>query len=395
MTGKPLDGLRVLDFSRVMAGPFCTVLLADLGAEVIKVESTQGDDYRHVGPFKDGESGLFVFMNRGKKSITVDLKAPAGRDIIHGLARRADIVVENFRPGVTTRLGIDYATLKAVNPKLVYLSISGFGQAGPLAHRPAYDLIAQAMAGLMSMTGEPERPPMRVGEAYGDLVSGLYGAWAIMAAMFARERKGEGCYLDIAMFDALFSLLPTALSIYLFTGQMPLRNGNQHLISTPFGSFRARDGHVIIAVANNALFVKLAAAIGQPELANDERFASDETRTHHEPALRAIIESWTRTRSVANVVETLNAAAVPASPIWTVDQATKSDQASYRQLLATVQHPRLGAILVPEQPVHISGSERGRLAASPELGQHTDEVLTTVLGYDAEGIAELRAQKVI
>jgi CoA:oxalate CoA-transferase len=390
-----LTGIRVLDFTRVMAGPFCTALLADLGAEVIKIEPAQGDDYRHIGPFRDGESGLFALVNRGKKSVTVDLKAPAGLDIAHGLARRSDVVVENFRPGVASRLRIDYASLSRLRPDLVYLSISGFGQTGPLAHRPAYDLIAQAMAGLMSVTGEADRPPMRVGEAYGDLVSGLFGAWAILAALFARERGGPGRYIDIAMFDALFSMLPTPLSVYLFTGRSPTRCGNSHLISAPFGSFAAADGHVIIAVANNALFEKLMAAIGRPEAAADERFGTDESRRRHEPELRAIIEDWTERRRVADIVEALDAAAVPASPIWTVEEAATSSQAAFRRLLASTRHPEIGAIDVLEQPAHFSGVERGRIGPPPRLGEHTEAVLGELLGYDAATIAGLKSRRVV
>ncbi len=390
-----LTGLRVLDFTRVMAGPFCTALLADLGAEVIKVEPAQGDDYRHIGPFKNGESGLFALMNRGKKSITVDMKSPSGLGIVHDLARCSDIVVENFRPGVTQRLKIDYAALSALKEGLVYLSISGFGQSGPLAHRPAYDIIAQAMAGLMSVTGEPERPPMRAGEAYGDLVSGLFGAWAVLAALVSRLRGGPGRYIDIAMFDALFSMLPTPLSVYLFTGQSPTRSGNRHLISAPFGSFAAGDGHVIIAVANNALFEKLMTALGRPEVARDDRFRSDEERRRNEPELRAIIESWTAGRSVADIVETLDAASVPASPIWSVEQAATSAQAAFRQLLAAMPHPVAGDIRVLEQPAHFSGVERGKIGRPPQLGEHTASILADVLGYGADKIAALRQENVI
>jgi CoA:oxalate CoA-transferase len=395
MENNLLTGLRVLDFTRVMAGPFCTALLADLGAEVIKIEPAQGDDYRHIGPFKNGESGLFALMNRGKKSITVDLKSPAGLDIVHDLARRSDVVVENFRPGVTSRLKIDYASLSGLKDGLVYLSISGFGQSGPLAHRPAYDLIAQAMAGLMSVTGEPDRPPMRVGEAYGDLVSGLFGAWAILAAYVARLRGGPGRYIDIAMFDALFSMLPTSLSLYLFTGQAPTRSGNRHLISAPFGSFTASDGYVIIAVANNTLFDKLMTAMGRPEVVQDGRFRSDEERHRNEPELRAIIESWTARRPVAEIVEILSAATVPASPIWSVEQAATSSQAAFRHLIAAMHHPIAGDIRVLEQPAHFSGIERGKIGRPPQLGEHTASVLSDVLGYGADKIAALRADNVV
>jgi CoA:oxalate CoA-transferase len=213
-----LNGLRVLDFSRVLAGPFCTALLADLGAEVIKVEPPGGDDYRHIGPFKQGESALFLLMNRGKKSLTLNLKSARATALAQDLAGTSDVVVENFKPGVAGRLGVDHETLRAINPRLVYASISGFGQSGPLADRPAYDIIAQAMAGLMSVTGDPEGPPTRTGESMADLCGGLYAAWAITAALFARERSGQGRRIDVAMFDSIFSLLPTALAQYLYAG---------------------------------------------------------------------------------------------------------------------------------------------------------------------------------
>ena len=271
---KPLDGIRIVDFSRVMAGPFCTALLADLGAEVIKIESRTGDDYRHIGPFKNGESALFLSFNRGKKSVVIDLKSADGRAIAHDLIAHSDIVVENFRPGVARKLGIDYDAARRTNSRIIYLSISGFGQSGPLADRPSYDIIAQAMAGMMSMTGDPEGPAMRVGDALGDLAAGLYGAWGITTALFSRERTGAGQYLDIAMFDAIFSFLPTPFSMFMLTGASPTRSGNRHLLSAPFGSFCAADGEVIIAVANNALFDRLLDALERTDLRDDPRFVA-------------------------------------------------------------------------------------------------------------------------
>ena len=390
-----LDGLRVLDFTRVLAGPFATALLADLGAEVIKIESHGGDDYRHVGPFKEGESALFLLVNRGKKGVVLDLKSAAGVDIARRIAERADVVVENFAPGVAARLGVDYESLRAVNPRLVYASISGFGQAGPLAHRPAYDLIAQAMSGLMSVTGEPGRPPLRAGDSFADLAAGLYGAWAVTAALYARERGGEGRHIDVAMFDALFSFLPTALSQLLYAGQTPGRIGNRHPLSTPFGSFRAADGHVVITVANDALFARLADCMGRPELASDPRFLHDRDRTDHEPALRAIIEGWTGVLSVDEVVAALEAARVPASPIWTVEEAAASAQTAFRQLLTVTEHPVAGEITMIEQPVHFSGMARGRIGRAPCLGEHTAAVLSGLLGMGEEEIAALREAGVI
>ena len=388
---KPLDGVRIVDFSRVMAGPFCTALLADLGAEVIKVESVAGDDYRHIGPFKNGESALFLSFNRGKKSIVIDLKADDGRELAHGLIANSDVVVENFRPGVARKLGIDYAAARQTNERIVYLSISGFGQAGPLADRPSYDIIAQAMAGMMDMTGDPAGPPMRVGDALGDLAAGLYGAWGVTAALFGRERTGVGQYVDIAMFDAIFSFLPTPFAMHMLTGASPTRSGNSHLLSAPFGSFRAKDGEVIIAVANNALFERLLDAVERADLRADPRFVSDEERKRNELQLRDIIESWTGRHSVEAVVSRLGEFGVPVSPIWTVEQAATSAHATCRELLARMVHPNAGEIAVIEQPVHFSTVPRGELAPAPQLGEHSRATLRDILGLDGDRIAALEA----
>jgi CoA:oxalate CoA-transferase len=391
----PLRGLRVLDFSRVLAGPFCTALLADVGAEVIKVEPPGGDDYRHIGPFKNEESSLFMLINRGKKSIVLDLKSEEGAELARELAAHCDVVVENYTPGVTTRLGIDYPSLCRVNPKLVYASVSGFGQDGPLARRPSYDLVAQAMSGMMSITGEADGAPMRSGEPLADLGAGLYAAWGVMVALFARDRTGHGTHVDVAMFDTLFSMLPTSLAQLLFAEQRPTRVGNRHPLSTPFGSFRAGDGHVVIAVANNALFQRLATAMDRPALAEDARFASDEERTRHEPAVRAEIEQWAADKSVARVVEILDAHGVPAAPIWDVEEAVASAQTSFRKLLMRTSHPVAGDIDLMEQPVHYSHVERGKLARSPLLGEHTDGVLGELLEIDSQRIRSLKERRII
>jgi len=390
-----LAGVRVLDFTRVMAGPFCTALMADLGAEVIKVEPPGGDDYRHIGPFKNGESALFMLMNRGKKSLALDLKSERGVAVARRLAAISDVAVENFKPGVADRLGIGYPALERVNPRLVYASISGFGQSGPFAQRPSYDIIAQAMGGIMSVTGEADGPPMRVGESLGDLSAGLYAAWAIMAALFARERSGQGRRIDVAMFDAIFSFLPTAIGQLLYGSEAPGRVGNRHPLSTPYGGFQARDGQVIIAVANDGIFARLARAIGRPELAADDRFASDTLRTRHEAALRAIIEDWAGERSVGDVVAVLSEEGVPSAPIWTVAEAAESAQVAFRELLAPLDHPAAGAIRVVEQPVHFSGSPRGLERPPPALGEHSAAVLRDLLGMGEGDVADLRRDGVI
>ncbi len=391
MDGSALEGLRILDLTRMLAGPYCTALLADMGAEVIKVERPGvGDDARHFAPYKGGESGYFMLLNRGKKSITINLKSPAGMDVLHRLIGESDVLIENFTPGVTRKLGIDYGSLRDRYPRLVYASISGFGQDGPLAHRAAYDIIAQAMSGLMSVTGSPDGPPTRVGESVGDLVAGLYTAWGIMVALAARERTGRGQNVDVAMMDGLFSFLVTPMTLYLFGGKTPTRVGNRHPISTPFDTYRASDGHVVIAVANDPMFRRLAAAMEMPELADDPRFATDEERTRHEPQLRALMEEWTRPRTVAGVVEILEAAAVPTGEIWTIPEAATSAHVKHRHMLAEVEHPTAGRIPLLGQPVRLSETA-GRIQGPPPLlGEHTESVLGELLGMDEEAIQDLR-----
>jgi formyl-CoA transferase/CoA:oxalate CoA-transferase len=390
-----LTGVRVLDLSRVLAGPYCTALFADLGAEVVKVEPPGGDDARHLGPFKGDASVYFALNNRAKKSLCLDLKAAGGRELLHRLVQRADVVVENFRPGVAQRLGVDYERLSALNPRLIYLSISGFGQIGPLAHRPAYDLIVQAMSGLMSVTGWPDGPPTRVGESLGDLAAGLFGAWAIAVALFARERTGHGQYLDVAMFDSLFALEVTSLARYIATQQAPSRVGNRHPVSTPFDTYRASDGLVVIAVANDALFRRLGELMRRPDLATDERFESDANRTEHEPFVREAIESWTRGQSVAEVCAACEAAGIPVAPIWDVAQAAASDHVRARGLLRTLRHPLFGEMEFPTQPVRFSGTSPDPPRAEPRLGEDSANVLTGWLHLTPEEIAALERTGVI
>lgn len=391
-----LAGIRVLDLTRMLSGPFCTAILADAGADVVKVEACGGgDDARHFAPRQGGEGTYFMLLNRGKRSLTLDLKSPRGKEVLCDLAARADVLVENFRPGAADRLGIGYDAMAAINPRLVYASISGFGQEGPLAGVAAYDIIAQAMSGLMSITGFPDGPPTRVGESVGDIIAGLYGAFGILTALQARERSGRGQHVDVAMFDSMFSLLVTPLSQYLFTGEEPRRVGNRHPVTTPFDAYRAGDGLVIIAVANERLFARLAACMGHPGLEADTRFLSDERRTQNEPALRAIIEKWTGARTVAEVVEVLGQEGIPSSPIWTVPEAAGSAQVAARGLITRLTHPTAGEIPLVPQPVRFSGTPTGVRRPPPLLGEHTDEVLAEALGLGADAIASLREGGVI
>ena len=388
---RPLDGLRVLDFTRVLAGPMATVLLADLGAEVIKVEPPQGDDYRAIGPMRNGHSALFTAMNRNKKSLVLDLKLPESVRLIHALAQQVDVVMENFRPGVAQRLGIGADALRALNPRLVYVSVSGFGQTGPMAQRPAYDVIIQAMSGIMESTGEPDGPPTLVGEAISDVVAGLYASWATLAALYQCARTGQGQHVDVAMFDTTLAFLATSVSRYVFTGKPARRVGNRHPLSAPFGVYRAQDGHFAVAVLNRKLFIALAQAMGRADMGMDEGLATDEQRCVRGPELRLAIEGWAATQSVAAVVAQLQAVGVPTAPIWNIAQALDSPQAQARELLRAVDDPHLPDLRLPTQPVRFGGAAGNCVRSAPALGEHSHEVVATLLGLGLERIAELQA----
>jgi CoA:oxalate CoA-transferase len=388
--------VRVLDLSRVLAGPYCTAILRDLGAEVIKVEQRlAGDDARHLGPFRNGESVYFDQLNRGKQSVTLDLRSTAGLTILERLTAKVDVLVENFRPGVATRLGIDYHRAKVINPRLIYASISGFGQTGPMSARPAYDLIVQAMSGLMTVTGQPDGPPTRVGESLGDLCAGLFASWGICAALYDRERRGEGQHLDVAMFDSLLALQVTGVSQFVASGLPPRRVGNRHPISTPFDTYQARDGLVVIAVANELLFSRLAQLIGQPELLEDVRFKTDADRTVHEAELRAAIEDWTRKRTVEEVVSLALESQIPSSPIWDLSRALTSDQAKARDIVQTFEHPVAGTVSDVGQPVKFSERRPTKVGRSPNLGEHTETVLSQMLQMSHKEIEALRRMNVV
>lgn len=372
---RPLDGVRVLDFTRVLAGPYCTAMMADLGADVIKVEAEHGDDYRHIGPFRDGESLLFQAINRGKRSIALDLKSEHGIATVRALLRDTDVLIENFRPGVMDKLGLGYQTLHEAFPHLVYVSVSGFGQSGPNAKKAAYDIIVQAMSGLMDATGEPEGTPTMVGEALGDVAGGLFAAWGTMVALYEREKTGCGRHVDVALFDALSSMMPLLACRTLMAEEEPTRTGNRHPLSAPFGTYPARDGHFAVAVLNDRLFATFCEVIGQPGLAGDPRFATDGLRRQNEPALAECIALWAQPRTVEQIVDALTSAGIPASPILSVAQAWASPQAKVRELASEVSHPVLGRLNVPEQPVHFSGVARGGRKAAPGLGADLSEIL--------------------
>lgn len=371
-----LSGIRVLDLSRVLAGPFCTSLLADIGADVVKVEPPNGDDTRHLGPFAQGTSGTsvyFAMLNRDKRSIALDLKNDEDRHTLWSLAERADVLVENFRPGVADRLGVGAEAMLARNPGLVYASISGFGQTGEMSARPAYDLIIQAMSGIMETTGRPDGEPTKVGESIADLQAGLYGSWAICAALVERSRTGRGQHLDISMLDAMVSLQLTNASLLAAGGTPPTRVGNRHPVSTPFGVYRTADAPVVLAAANDRTFQNLLALIERPDLADHPDYRTDEARTAHEPEVRATIESWTRQYSAADIVVLAGRQGVPAGPVQDLQQAL--DSVSHRGVTGHFQHPSLEGMTALRQPVAFQNTPPAPPSTTPELDAHHAEII--------------------
>lgn len=374
MIDAPLSGIRIFDLTRVLAGPYCTALLADLGADVIKLEPPGGDEYRHIGPFVEGESALFQLVNRGKRSVVLDLKQPEARAMARSIALSCDCVVENFRPGVAAKLGLDAAGLRAGKPSLVYASISGFGQTGPWTEQPAYDLVVQALSGMMAVNGEEGGGPLKVGESFADLAGGLFASWSILAALLKRQRTGEGSTLDIAMHDAVFALLPTAQAQLFYGKREPRRVGNRHPLSTPFGCFAARDGMFALCVLNEKHFTLLAGLMGKTGLEHDPRFNSDSARTAHEPDLKAVIEAWSAGFTRDDIVAALTKAGIPAAPIRGFGDAARSEQAVARKLVSELAHDTLGTVSVVPQPVWFDGKKPQSDRAAPALGQNNDAV---------------------
>ena len=391
-----LAGIRVLDLTRVMSGPFCTAMLADLGADVTKIEMPGfGEESRHFAPHVNGESTYFALLNRGKRSITVNLKSPEGLGIIRGLAQRTDVLVENFRPGVMERLGLGQNALRELNPRLIYASISGFGQEGPFRDWPAFDLVIQAMSGLMSLTGEPDGRATAVGESIADVATGIFAAWGIAAALYGRERTGQGRYLEVAMLDAVFSMLLTSLARRLFTDRTPGRVGNRHPETYPVDSFSTRDGDIVLVGFSDHVFRQLMQCIGRPELADDLRFCTNRSRNDHEAELREVIESWTRGLTQAEALERLRVADVPAAPVWTLDHLLTSGHLRARGMVQEGTNAALGKIPLVPQPVQFSESSYPVMMRVPILGEDTDAVLRTELGMNESNIAELRTAKAI
>lgn len=390
----PLAGLTVVDLTRVLSGPYCTMLLGDMGARVIKVEQPgRGDDTRAWGPpFVEGESTYFLSINRNKESVTLDFKTPRGRGILDELISRADVLVENFRAGTLARLGLDYPSLRQRHPRLIYCSISGFGHNGPRSPQPGYDAVMQAEGGLMSVTGDAGGPPFRLGVAIADLTAGLLAAQGIALALFSRERTGEGQFVDVAMFDAVVSLLSYQASSWLNAAQAPGRMGNRHPQIAPYDVFDAADGGFFLAVGNDEQFARLCRVVGLEPLAADARFATNPARVMHYPQLRDRLAVALRERPRGEWIDVLMAAGVPCGAVRDVPEVLADPQVDARAMVAAVEHAAAGMVKVLGVPLKLSGTPGSIRSAPPALGQHTDAVLRE-LGLQQEAIDALRAAR--
>jgi len=365
----PLSGITIVDLSRILAGPYCTLLMAELGARVIKVEAPQtGDDARQYGPFKNGKSTYFASVNRGKESIVLDLKAPGDRDIFERLLDKADAVVENFRPGTMEKLGYGWDTLHPRYPRLIYAAASGFGHTGPYSHYPSYDMVVQGLGGIMSITGIPDGPLVRVGTSVGDLAGGLYTAIALNAALLHRERTGEATKVDVALFDCQIALLENAVMRYTTTGEIPGPMGARHPSITPFEAFATSDGHIIIAAGNDGLFVKMAQAIGRPDLAENPLFKTNPLRNQHQPALKAEIEAALSGGTTEHWIAVLEKAGLPCGPVNNIAQAVAHPQVAARNMLIDCDDPVTGPLKLAGNPMKLSAfADPPSRAPAPDL----------------------------
>jgi len=374
-TMPPLNGLRVIDLTRVVAGPYCTMMLGDMGAEVLKIEEPEhGDDSRGWGPYINGWSSFFLELNRSKKSVTLDLKKKAGAQALRRLIETADVLIENFRPGSLAELGFDYASASAINPRLIYCSISGYGQTGPHAHLPGYDAVIQGEAGIMDMTGFPDGEPTRVGVAITDYLAGLYAMQGILLALMDRERSGQGQHVDIALFDAMLSVMRLPLGVLLATGTNPSRVGNDHLSIAPYESLRAKDGYIIVAVANPRLWGRFCDAIGRPALRDDPRFATNTDRVTNRQVLKQELEAVFARLTVGELTTRLQAQNVPCGRVRSMREALEHPQVKARDTLLTQQRPELTVeTLAPV--VKLSRTPADVRLPPPALGEHTKEIL--------------------
>jgi crotonobetainyl-CoA:carnitine CoA-transferase CaiB-like acyl-CoA transferase len=388
----PLQGIRVLDFTRVLAGPSASLALADLGAEVLKVEPPgTGDETRLFPPFRAQVSHYFLSVNRGKKSIVIDLKSAQGVALARDLAARCDILIENYRPGVMDRLGLGYAQLSAANPGLIYCAISGFGMTGPLRDQPSFDIVLQALSGALSVNGEAGRAPTKLGIPLGDLVGGINGPTSILAALYERSRTGRGRLLDVSLLDGLIGMLGYLAQLAFFTAEDPQPRGSEHPNLVPYGIFPARDGSIVIACLMNSFWQRICLALDRPDWCRDARFETIEKRRDHRQQVNEMISELTREKTVDELVELFSRHEVPHAPILGIQAALGQPQSVAREMVVETDHPVLGKIPIVNRPIKFPGDPQPIPTAPPVLGQHTDEILRDVLGLTPEQIASLRA----
>jgi formyl-CoA transferase len=392
-----LEGITVLDLTRVLAGPFASMMMADMGANVIKIEETgKGADERQLGPFLNGESAYYMNLNRNKKGLTLNLKSAKGKQIFKDLVKKADVVLENYRPGTMDKLGVGYAALKEVNPAIIYAAVSGFGQYGPYAKRPGYDIISQAMSGLMSTTGWPGGAPTRSGTAMGDVLGGLSVTIGILSAIYNRSHTGLGQVVDVALVDSAVASLEIINMIYLVEGRLPQRIGNRYESVYPYDSFQAKDDLVIIAGGNDKLWSLFAKHIGRPELANHPDYTRTRDRVKNNVAVKQIVEEWTQTKTAAEVVEELLAIGVPAAPIYNIEQVVADPHiGGAREMFVDMVHPKAGSIKITGSHIKFSDTKCSIRTPSPALGEHNEEILTSMLGLSSEEINALKQEGVL
>jgi formyl-CoA transferase/CoA:oxalate CoA-transferase len=392
----PLEGVRVLDLTRVLAGPAASLALADLGAEVIKIEPPgAGDETRTFPPFRDGESHYYLSINRGKKSIVVDLKSDTGVALVRDLAAKCDVLIENYRPGVMDRLGLGYEALAAINPRLIYCSISGFGMTGPLRDRPSFDIVLQALSGALSVNGEPGGTPTKLGIPLGDLVGGINGPIGILAALHERNTTGRGRLIDVSLLDGMIGLLGYLAQLAFFTGEDPKPQGSQHPNLVPYGQFPAQDGAIIIACLTNSFWGRICRALEIPELTDDPRFDSLEKRRRNRSTVNEIISGITIQKSVQDLVELFTEFEVPHAPILGISEALAQPQAVTREMVVEVDHRSLGKVPIVNRAIKFPGDRQPVPTAPPVLGQHTEEILKDILELTPEQIEALRVSGIV